>query len=450
MPQKIAYLTDVFSEHRARLERYERYQKLFEGKHHEVFGAELMNKLAENFGETIYIVVNLPKVVSLVSADLLFGEPPEIRAIGADEEELQELLHRSQSTTLFYELALSASVKGDAFLKVYVDEEGVRLGLVNASFVFPEFDLSGRMVSATISYFFQKDGQRFLYKETHAPGLVRFEVIDASSGLRVPVSEFLNTEEEVETGLNEIPIIHIPNFRSDADFYGISDYVDIESIVDEINNRFSQNARILDKHADPKLLLPEDLFNELTKRGGPIRKEEIQVIGLPDGATNKPSYLTWDAQLSSSFEHIKMLLTMFMTVTEIAPDVIGLSEGGGKAESGRALRFRILRTLAKVRRKALYFDAGIKKALRVADALSRYAFGKPIGESFEIVWKDGLPQDPVESAQVEQIRTGGKPTTSVISAIRRLDGLTLEGAVKELERMRKEEANLELEDLISD
>ena len=56
-----------------------------------------------------------------------------------------------------------------------------------------------------------------------------------------------------------------------------------------------------------------------------------------------------------------------------------------------------------------------------------------------IEWKDGLPDDPLEGAQVEQIRTSGKATSSVRSAVRRLDEIDGEQLEKELDEIQEDE-----------
>ncbi|MEF2919311.1 MAG: hypothetical protein U0O22_02445 [Acutalibacteraceae bacterium] len=53
-----------------------------------------------------------------------------------------------------------------------------------------------------------------------------------------------------------------------------------------------------------------------------------------------------------------------------------------------------------------------------------------------IKWNDGLPSDPVEDAEIANIRTGGKATLSQYTAIKRLDKMSDEDADTELEMIR--------------
>ena len=76
---------------------------------------------------------------------------------------------------------------------------------------------------------------------------------------QVPLStipDYKDLEEEQETGYPGLLVEHIPNWRLDDMFWGISDYHDLDSLFDALNNRVSRIDSILDKHSDPKLILP--------------------------------------------------------------------------------------------------------------------------------------------------------------------------------------------------
>ncbi len=58
-----------------------------------------------------------------------------------------------------------------------------------------------------------------------------------------------------------------------------------------------------------------------------------------------------------------------------------------------------------------------------------------------IMWKDGLPEDPLERAQIEQIlKTSG--LTSTYSSIKRLHDGDDEAAMEEMKRIAEERASL--------
>ena len=133
---------------------------------------------------------------------------------------------------------------------------------------------------------------------------------------------------------------------------------------------------------------------------------------------------------------IDKLLELLMMVSETSPAAFGLEKSGG-AESGRALKYRLVRTLAKINRKKLYFDQALKNILYAAQVLD-VTWGRgnytPVAPSIE--WKDGLPDDEFERAQIEQIRLG-TGNTSLQSSVRRSDGLTGKALADEVGRINE-------------
>jgi hypothetical protein len=125
-----------------------------------------------------------------------------------------------------------------------------------------------------------------------------------------------------------------------------------------------------------------------------------------DGA--KQEYITWDAKLDSAFKQIDKILDMMFLVTETSPASFGLDKGG-QAESGRALKFKLLRTISKTARKKRYYDEAIKNILLTAQKLE-IARGS---SSFDLVkpssnWRDGLPDDELEIANKTATLDGAK------------------------------------------
>ena len=85
------------------------------------------------------------------------------------------------------------------------------------------------------------------------------------------------------------------------------------------------------------------------------------------------------------------------------------------------------------------FDTGIKKAIKLASQLGGENIIDLSKERINIFWKDGLPDDPKEEAEIMAIRTGNKSTLSQWSAIQRLDNLSDEDTQKELDAILQDE-----------
>jgi hypothetical protein len=444
--------------HQKRLESYDRYRLLFTGRHDDVY-ARVQQWLEREVDKTlIYIVVNFAALISKVCADLLFGE--QVRVVAGDEGSPEQLavdaiVSDNNLHTRAYEMALSSSWRGDAVLKARFgkpaawESDRVIVESVPASCFFPHLngDNVQETTGATLGWLKESGGKKYLRKEIHEPGIIRNELwlLDGNRlKQQVPLKtleEYAELPESQDTGYPGLLVEHVPNWRLDDMFWGISDYQDLESLFDELNNRVSRVSRILDKHSDPKLILPPGVmkYDDSRKRWY-VEKEDLQVVEVDQAEVGDlPRYLVWDAQLEAAFRQIDKLLELLMMTSEVSPAAFGLDKNG-VAESGRALKFRLLRTLAKVNRKKLYFDQGLKRILYAAQVLD-VTHGKGGYEPSmpRIEWADGLPADDFEQAQVEQTRMAAG-NTSLESSVRRLDGLDGKDLQDELDRIRNGQA----------
>jgi len=115
--------------------------------------------------------------------------------------------------------------------------------------------------------------------------------------------------------------------------------------------------------------------------------------------------LRWERERKENLKQIDKLVEFMFMVGEVSPDVLGM--GKGQSDSGRALKFKLMRTIAKVNRKKLYYDPNIKEIALVAEMLSKKHNAPVGGKVFkgepkqpELKWQDGLPSDEVETATV--------------------------------------------------
>lgn len=397
-------------EDQERIEKYEKNEKLFKSQHEEVF-KKLQQELDPEEKGMTYLVANYCGLLSRLSADMLFGEHPKIKAENDDTNQaIEDMVDKNNLYTSLYESALGNSYRGDACLKVrygkrskYKEELEPIISLHNPSLFFvdqspDDIRQVDRQIVGWIIDMEDKSGDR-LRLEVHEPGKIYNYLYRISGGViqfEEDIKElYPDKDEEQDTGIDEFLIQHIPNWRTDTDFWGISDYIDIKSLQDEANNRLSQIARVLDKHADPKMKGPAEALD---------RENKIQVSGsryFPFSEESvEPNYFTWEAKLEAAFKEVDYMLKMMFLVTETSPDAFGLSENN-MAESGRALKYRLMRLLAKISRKKRYYDDGIKKALYTAQLLgaqnSNYTVEIPT-----INWRDGLPDDEVETAEITE------------------------------------------------
>jgi hypothetical protein len=283
---------------------------------------------------------------------------------------------------------------------------------------------------------------RFLRVQIHERGRIENRVYRLGNagqiGPQVALSAWDNTISEVQnTNVDDFLVVHIPNLQTTKSIFGLDDYRDIYSLVEGMAIRLAQNDHILDKHADPSMAGPinavqvDDQGNYTFVGGGryfPVGDDETP-----------PGYITWDGNLVASFEQMDRMLQSFYIVSETSPAAFGQMDRV-YAESGTALRRLMMVPLAKVNRTRLFVDPRLKRVIRIAADLERLnGVRTPELHDIDIEWHDGLPEDPREQAEIEQLRMAAG-NSSVYSSIGRLDGGTEASIMDELDRIREEQA----------
>lgn len=235
-------------------------------------------------------------------------------------------------------------------------------------------------------------------------------------------------------------IVHIPNLATADDWQGIDDLTELHPIFDEINNRLSQIASILDKHADPAFVVPTGTINGVDDEGRPefsVATDKVFESLSKDDMI--PQYITWDGQLEGAFKELDHLVEMALMTAEIPGVALGLGDSGTSGSSGLAIKWRMNALLSKINRKRQYYEKGLKQIFYLAQKLEEvvgiadYELTVP-----NIKFNDGLPIDEMEQANITSIRTGGAVTMSQKTAIMMLNNMTEDQADAEIQRINEE------------
>lgn len=460
--------------HRERIDRYKRNKKLFKGENFEVFKNYDGSKQQTDL---LYVSVNMAGIICKKSADFLFGEAVQVKSGNGDSSNEQQAFDKfvedNHMNILTYESALGNAYRGDSFIKVRFGQEyggelpkeldpaKVIIEPINPEFVFPEtsrYDQSKIVcyhvaVPVLVETGMESEEDNWqLFVESHYAGRIEYRVynIDAieseNHGSYFEVKSWKVSTEVIEgrsvvyTGVPLPLVVHIPNFSTDDTWEGLDDISEHVAILDEINNRLTQIADILDKHSDPAMAVPSGILGEDVD-GNPTfhvqRDKVFEVMGKDDVV---PQYITWDGQLQQAFTELDKLTDLLLTTAEIPAVALGKSDGGGTSgTSGLAIKWRMNNLLAKINRKRQYYAKGLKQVFMIAQLLEQvvgiadYTVTKP-----QLIFQDGLPKDDTQEATVMNIRTGGAKTISQKSAIMRMEGMTEEQAEAEIERIREE------------
>lgn len=450
---------------KARLEKYLYYDKLYSGDHFDAFSIKAEDGFNTMYARLRYVVANFAGLASRVMADMLFGETI---TIDVKDKDLQNFIdgfqEQNQLFNQLYESELVNSRKGDDVFKLRVGPRNptipdapseIIIEQIGPDFYFPQFSRNssrGQSDQDVIVTQFEQPGPNdgknvtFLHKEIHTPGLIQHEVYEYNVTQQRIVkqmrSEDFGWPEEEETGVNRSLVFHVPNVRDGAGYWGTSDYRDLENLFFALNNRITKTDNILDKHSDPILAVPPGVLDE----NGDVRKERLGMFEVDNEnpGFNKPEYVVWNANLDSAMTEIDKLVEFLFMFSEIAPATMG-ADKGGQAESGRALKFKLLATIRKRNRKKRYYDQAIKDMLITAAELSKFhkvAINDIIPTNIErpvIDWGSGLIPDETEEIEnaVKRVDAG---LSSRADEIARLDEITPDEAQKKVKEIDKEAA----------
>lgn len=426
-----------------RLNAYGYHKRLFRGDHFSAFRIQINDpEYNKEYARLRYVTANFPGLISKVVSDLLFIEHPKIQVKDGDQAFIDALRSENAMRVSCYEHALTNSYYGDALFKIRIGQRHpnnpdptVIIEQVTPRIYFPKYDgnnVTGDPIEQALCWVTKIGENAYLRKEIHTPGNIRNEVYelegDPQGGYVIKQKQDLSIlgiadlTDEQETGIDRSLVIHIPNWRGGESAFGTSDYYDLDSLFFGINNRLSKVDNILDKHGDPILTVPPGVIDE----DGKVKKKHLGVIEMGDDEQGKPEYIVWDAKLDSAFSEIDRLIDITCMISETSPVIAGIDKGGA-IDSGRALKFKMLRTLAKAQRKQLYYTDGLTEVYYVAQLMAKAHKIKVDGIALtkdpvkpEIIWQDGLPADRTEDIANEGARLD-QGTTTKIAAIMRLD-----------------------------
>lgn len=466
-----------------RLDQYNANRKLFEADHASVF-KEWWRTLREDYDTATFMVLNWPKRLSTLWADLLVGEPPRFKAgepktdesgektdESDEQKRLDALLKANHFDTLLHEGGIDISRFGDALFKVRLEDGRAVIEGQSPSYWFPVTSLGNvrDILYHVVAWQFEtteetrtalgtsrQEAVKYLKVEVHERGAVEHRLLRLGENGRIEreaaptemgryfpklASEELDATRtgsrvRQDTGVDDFLVVHAPGMRTADRLHGVDDYSELESIVQEMEVRLAQISRILDKHADPNVYGDPNMLARDPRTGETTLEAGGKFFPIDENGT-APGYMTWDGSLAAAYQELEELKQQFYLVSETSAAAFGRLDAG-IAESGTALRRLMQAPLAKVGRIRTRLDPVVKDLIELAAALEDAAGNEDAElKDIQITWNDGLPDDEREQADIEQVRLSSG-TTSKLSSIQRLDGVDEFMAKRELQRIAEE------------
>ena len=446
-------------EDRDRQDRYAHYDKFYNGNHFDAFAIKGEKNFTERYKRLRYIAAPFAGLMSRTMADMMFGEPMRIDMNDKNNQLFVDaLFQKNQLPTQLYESELVNSRRGDSLFKIRVGQRNpqaigsdveIIIEEVTAAIYMPELNQSGSRYTPSkevLATTFEREGNTYLHKEVQVPGFIFNEVYMYDPQSHKIIAE-MNPEsfgyaKMQETNIkNRTLLFHVPNIRDGFGYFGTSDYADLEPLFFALNNRLTMTDNILDRHSDPILAVPPGVIDE----NGNVNKSALQMFEVDNEnpGFNKPEYIVWNANLESAFKEIDKLIEMLFLFSEVSPAGTPADKAGGQAESGRALKFRLLSSIRKKNRKIRYYDQAIKDMVETAIELA-IANGIKIDglkpskvERPKIKWPDGIINDEVEQTNMAVTRVDAG-LSSRADEIAKLDDISPEEAKKKVAEIDEE------------
>jgi hypothetical protein len=407
--------------------------RLFCGKHREVFLEE--GRTRYHFPQVrindsltrLYASINLAKLISLKTADLLVGQEPTIECPDeATMELIETLVNESNLAACLHEAAKDASQFGSAAMECAVLDGKPILQRINPMEIWPSgvrlpdgqyrsytryqecFSGDKEAVLKTV-YSVGKITRTAFLKENTTGGEPVATSLEAISITRLNGQPLLPIEE---TKVDWPTILYYENVEKDDKGNAVSDYATLMDNFDKLNAKETQVTRVLLKHADPKMAMPIDNKTE----NGSAANAEAYFYRTKDDI---PQYIVWNAEMQSALTDRDFTLFMACVEAEISPILLGL-EKGAAPESARKMRLTAANTLAKVQRISTWFRPFARLCVvRPLELLAKSAM-VPFQLNLDITvkLKDGLPIDELDEATRLSTLAGGRTIMSDEEAVR--------------------------------
>lgn len=408
----------------------------------------------EEWATKEFIIDNKAQLINKVSADLIAGKRLSIKFEDADHPPedlvtwLEEFAEYNHLPTRIPEAAMRNSALGDQYFELSIEDGEIKVAYIEPHYVDISFkhdeilfyelawEIEIEVPEKGMFAKGKKKVKKYVQKKIHYPGKIRWELYEMKGEEFIPVPLATNPdnlellekaarepnfkiliadedsevgEKEVDdiafaffveefTGVDEPLLIHWPNYKM-FEIFGVSDNGVIENLQNALNNRETQLNDILDKHGDPAMYGDAsflDLSGNLEMSGGGGRFFPVQQGDSP------PGYLEWGGKIADSHREVERLYKAILDNTETSPALLGDDKGG--TQSGRALMYKLIRSLAMATRKSTYMKNAFSKLVQVAQKL-------------KIVWIDGVGVTSVDQEVPTEWEDVLVPTFEIQSSI---------------------------------
>lgn len=377
-----------------------------------------------------YQVDPIAPKISDAFASLLYGRRPKLKpAAASNEKRLEEIAEENGFPAKLQRAVRTSSSEGEVWYRIKADDEVADVPLVewySRTAVYPLYIGDRLKAVAFISRYDTDDvAERptatvFRHFEIHEKGEVQnhlFEGTKGTLGQNVSLGRFGETQgldEQWRHGLPAMLAGRIPNTEGVDPTLGVSDYFRIKDLLHDINEGLTIGAENARKTLRQRMIAPASAFDG----EGNLRDVEVWAAesfdneDLSDEAKQAPfRVLEYSFEAAKILEWRRGLVEDALGRIGIVASFVGAgSPTEGLAQSGTALRVRLIPTTAAGEERGQYWDdkrgglPGILAILQMLDKLSTEDGG------FGVKWTDAemppgvergsaLPEDETETIE---------------------------------------------------
>ena len=370
-----------------------------------------------------------PKI-SDAFASLLFGRRPTIEtAADGNQGRMDEIVEENGFPANPQRAVRTGSSEGEVWWRVRVDEDLADVPLVewySRTAVYPLWIGPRLAAVGFISRYDADDDPRnrnaqvFRHFEIHERGEavnVLYDGTKTTLGQRVDLGAFSETRDLEEEWKHDLPAMlagRIPNVEGVDPTLGVSDYFRIKDMLHDLNEALTIGAENARKTLKQRMVAPSSAFDS---EGNLIDREvwAAESLGEEQDLSGDSKQVPLKV-LEYSFEAEKILAWRRGLAEDalgrigIVPQFVGAgSPAEGLAQSGTALRVRLIPTTAAGEERGQFWDdkraglPGVLAVCQMVDALGREEGG------FGVSWTD-----PAIAPAVERGSTLPEDETEVI------------------------------------
>jgi A118 family predicted phage portal protein len=370
------------------------------------------------------IHVPLASDIAVTSADLLFGDMPDVvlpDESSGSQDRLDQVLADGAAHSTLIEHAEACAAYGGAYLRVWWDQSIATMPMIDSvppDAVVPEWGAGGYLRAAILWRVVAHDsGDVWRHLEYHTAGGIEHALYrgsEATIGVRVPLAQQPATagypDEPIATGADRPCVEYVPNMRPARGKLrglplGRSDYQGAEATFDALDEVWSSWMRDIRLGKGRIILSHSMLERGPNGQGGwwDAEREVVASVNAFDG-DNGPGITAQQFAIRVA-EHQQSAAEL--TAQAIRAGGYALStfaEADAPAMTATEANQRERRTYKTRSRKIGYVRPRLARLIKTLMQVDAYVFGQPVTpDTPTLEWPDAVSDSPADMASTLQL-----------------------------------------------